>query len=187
LFGRTDLRLLTGFGLLCVCYVVPEGLVAPYAAEIGAGAAGAGLLLAAIPGGAVLGAAVFSRWVPAPRRLTLMGPLAIGTCAPLLLFVLRPGLGWALSILAVSGAASAYQLAANAAFVTAVPPAFRGQAFGLIQALMSVGQGLAIVAAGALAQMSGPVWVIVTAAGVGCGLAAVLALQWRAAAEPEVG
>jgi Major Facilitator Superfamily len=180
LFGRPELRILTGFGLLCIWYVVPEGLVTPYAAEIGAGATGAGLLLAAIPGGAVLGAAVLSRWVSPPRRLTLMGPLAIGTCAPLLLFGFRPGLGWSVLILAASGAASSYQLAANAAFVIAVPPDLRGQAFGLIQALMSVGQGLAIVAAGALAQFAGSTWVIVSAGGAGCLVAAVLALGWRA-------
>jgi Major Facilitator Superfamily len=187
LLGRSELRVLSGFGLLCVFYVVPEGLVTPYAAEIGAGAGGAGLLLAAIPGGAVLGAAGFSRWIAAPRRLTLMGPLAIGTCVPLLLFAVQPGLGWSVLILAVSGAASAYQLAANAAFVTAVPPQSRGQAFGLIQALMSVGQGLAIVTAGALAQLSGAVWVIVAAGGVGGLAAAVLALGWREPAQLGAG
>ena len=187
LFGRSELRVLTGFGLLCIWYVVPEGLVTPYAVEVSAGAAGAGLLLAASPGGAVLGAAIFSRWVAPPRRLALMGPLAIGTCAPLLLFVFRPGLGWSLLILGVSGAASAFQLAANAAFVTAVPPESRGQAFGLVQALMSVGQGLAIVTAGALAQLSGPVWVIVAAGGAGCLVAVVLALGWRALTELGAG
>jgi MFS family permease len=88
-----------------------------------------------------------------------------------------------LAIFAASGAASAYMLAANAAFVIAVPPQLRGQAFGLVQAMMSVGQGLAIVLAGALAQRWEPAWVIVAAAGIGCLLAVLLALAWRTLTE----
>jgi MFS family permease len=179
-FGRRDLRIIAGFGLLCVWYVVPEGLVAPYAAHVGGGPAAAGLLLAAIPGGAVPGAAVFSRWVSPARRLRLIGPLAIASCAPLLLCALQPGLGWSLVIFAASGAASAYMLAANAAFVLAVPPQLRGQAFGLVQALIRVGQGLSIVLGGALAQLWAPAWVIVAAAAIGCLIAVVHARAWRA-------
>ncbi len=178
-FGRPQLRILAGFALLCAFYVVPEGLVAPYAVEIGGGAQDAGLLLASIPAGALLGAVIFSRWVTPQGRLHWMGALAIGTCAPLLLCAWHPGLAWSLVIFAVSGAASAYQLAANAAFVMAVPQRSRGQAFGLVQALMSVGQGLAIVAAGALAEWWSPAWVIVAAGSAGSVIASGLALEWR--------
>ena len=59
-------------------------------------------------------------------------------------------------MLFASGLASAYQLAANAAFVSAVPPEARGQAFGIVQAGMNVGQGVAIVAAGAAAHLWPP-------------------------------
>jgi MFS family permease len=62
-----------------------------------------------------------------------------------------------------------------------VPAESRGQAFGLVQALMSVGQGLAIVTAGALAQLWGPVWVIVAAGVAGCLVATVLAFRWAPA------
>ncbi len=178
-FGTPQLRVLTGFALLCVWYVVPEGLVAPYAHDLGGGAAMAGLLLASIPGGAVLGALIFSRWVQPARRVRLMGPLALGTCAPFLGCVWHPGLGWSLVIFAVSGACSSYQLAANAAFVIAVPPVSRGQAFGLVQALMSVGQGLAVVLAGALAEFWGAAGVIVAAGAAGGVMAVLLALEGR--------
>ena len=177
--GRRDLRVLAGLGWLCVFYVVPEGLAVPYAALLGGDSTAAGLLLAAIPCGAAFGAIAFSRLVRPARRLALMGPLAVVTCAPLVVFALRPGLVLAVALFAASGAASAYQLAANAAFVAAVPPEARGTAFGLVQAVMSVGQGLAIVVAGALAQLWDPAWVI-TGAGVGgCVVAARLAAQWR--------
>ena len=139
----------------------------------------AGSLLAAIPCGAAFGAIAFSRLVRPARRLALMGPLAVVTCAPLVVFALRPGLVLAVVLFAASGAASAYQLAANAAFVAAVPPEARGTAFGLVQAVMCVGQGLAIVTAGALAQLWEPAWVITGAGLGGCVVAARLAAQWR--------
>jgi predicted MFS family arabinose efflux permease len=136
-------------------------------------------LLAAIPCGAACGAIAFSRLVLPARRLVLMGPLAVVTCAPLVAFAVRPGLVVAVLLFAASGAASAYQLAANAAFVAAVPPEARGIAFGLVQAVMSVGQGLAVIAAGAAAQLWGPAWVIAGAGIGGCLVAARLAAQWR--------
>ena len=56
---------------------------------------------------------------------------------------LRPPL-WAVVVLwALSGVGCAYQVAANAAFVAAVPPSERGQAFGLAQS-------------GILASVTGP-------------------------------
>jgi MFS family permease len=76
--GRADLRSLTGFGLLCVFYVVPEGLAVPYARELGGGAAAAGLLLAAAPFGSALGGLAFGRFVAPSRRLQLMGPAGGG-------------------------------------------------------------------------------------------------------------
>jgi MFS family permease len=183
-FGRRDLRTITGLAVICVFYVVPEGLVAPYAADLEGGPIASGLLLAAFPTGAVLGSAAFSRWVSPPTRFRVMGTLAIGSCAPLMLCALRPNLGWLLVIFTVASAASAYQLAANAAFVVAVPPQSRGQAFGLVQALMNVGQGGAIVLAGALAQLTSPTWVVTVSGAVGTLAAVLLARAWRSVIRP---
>jgi len=182
--GRRDLRVLAGLGWLCVFFVVPEGLAVPYAAQLDGGAAAAGLLLAAIPGGAALGAVIFSRFVLPRRRLALMGPLAVLTCAPLVGFLTHPGLATAVLLLALSGAASAYMLAANAAFVAAVPPESRGAAFGLVQAVMSVGQGLSILLAGLAAQTWGPAAVIAAAGAGGCVVATHLAWSWQRGTNP---
>jgi predicted MFS family arabinose efflux permease len=182
--GRRDLRVLAGLGWLCVFYVVPEGLAVPYAAGLGVGSAGAGLMLAAIPCGATLGAIVFSRFLDPQRRLALMGPLAFATCAPLIGFVVHPGVATGVLLLALSGAASAYMLAANAAFVAAVPPASRGTAFGLVQAVMSVGQGVAIVLAGLAAARWEPAGVIAAAGGAGCIAAVLLGWSWQRAESP---
>jgi hypothetical protein len=84
----------------------------------------------------------------------------------------------------VSGAASAYQLAANAAFVSALPADARGQAFGIVTAALCVGQGVAIVLAGAAAQVWPPAWVIAAAGLVGTVAAAWLAVSARGQVAP---
>lgn len=179
IFGRRDLALLTAFGMLAVFLVVPEGLAVPYAAELGGGAAAAGLLLAAGPLGGVVGALLFSRFVSPARRLRLMGPLAVASSVILVGCAVQPGLPWSVVVFAASGAGGAYQLAANAAFVEGVAPDARAQAFGLVQALMCLGQGGTIVVAGAVAEQWRPSSTIALAGGIGCLAAAVLAASWR--------
>ena len=182
LLGRRDLRTLAGFGLLCVFYVVPEGLAVPYTRELGGGPVAAGIVLAAAPFGSAVGGLAFGRLVAPARRLRLMAPLAFLSCAVLVLCVFRPSLPVVLVVLFASGLASAYQLAANAAFVSAVPPEARGQAFGIVQAGMNVGQGVAIVAAGAAAHLWSSAWVI-AAAGVAGRRDGVAARRRRASGE----
>jgi MFS family permease len=179
ILGRADLRTLTGLGLLCVFYVVPEGLAVPYARELGGGAATAGLLLAAAPFGAALGGLGFGRFVGPARRLRLMGPLAVAATGVLVLCATEPSLPLVLVVLAVSGVARAYQLAANAAFVSALPPESRGQAFGIVQAALCAGQGFAVIAAGAAAHFWSPGWVIACAGAIGTVAAVPLTLAWR--------
>lgn len=180
-FGRRDLRTLTGLALLCLFYVVPEGLAAPFAAELGGGASATGLLLASIPAGSVVGAALLSRWVPAPARRRWMGAIAVGSVAPLVLCGLAPGLWLTAVLFFVVGLATSYQLVANAEFVIAVPPEFRGQAFGLVQALMNVGQGSTIVIAGALAEVWPPHDIVAFAGAAGAVLAVLCAQAWARA------
>ena len=181
------LRALTGLALLCSFYVVAEGMAVFYAGLLGAGPVSAGLLLAAGPTGAVIGSVVLARWVSPQRRLRLMGPLAGAACAALIPYAAEPGLAIAAVLLALSGAASAYQLAANAAFVTAVPPDLRGQAFGLVQALMYVGQGVAVALAGACAQVWSAGTVIAAAGVLGCLAAALAGWAWRKTFRPSFG
>ena len=185
-FGRGVLRTLVLFGWLVTFYIVPMGLAAPLAAGLHAGlplAVTTGLIFAAGPLGTVLGAIAFSRLVPAARRQAWLGPLAVAACGVLLLLAFRLDLAASLAVLAVSGAGASYQLAANAAFVAAVPPERRGQAFGLANGGMQVFQGLWIVLAGALAAHAlEPGAVVAVSGGVGAALATALALTLRRAA-----
>jgi hypothetical protein len=92
-----------------------------------------------------------------------------------------------LVILAVSGACGVYQIAANAAFMTQVPAAQRGQAFGLAMSGIVAGQGIAFVLAGAAAQVISPPVVVAIAGGLGAAAAMALTVIWRGTRAPVPG
>ncbi|TDU83124.1 MFS transporter [Kribbella voronezhensis] len=167
------LRSLVALATIAGFYVTVEGLAVPYANEIGDGAKGAGLLLAASPAGAVLGMWLITLWPP-ERRMRLLGPLAVAACVPLVFCALRPGLIPTLALWALSGLASAYHLPTSAAFVQAVPDNRRGQAFGVASTALKSSQGIGILIAGAIAEQSRPslALAVVGAAGVAAALAA---------------
>ena len=180
-FADRRLRTLVLLGWLDAFYVLPQGLAVPYAARFHGMqmAVAAGLVFAAGPFGTALGAIVLGRMVDPPRRLRLMGPLAVVCCGALLLCALHPSLLISLAIFIASGACAAYQLAANAAFVAAIPSHRRGQAFGLANGGMQVSQGVWFVLAGAIAGALAPATVIAISGGLGAALAVALAMSWR--------
>jgi predicted MFS family arabinose efflux permease len=177
-FASPALRTPMLFGWLAAFYNAPEGVVTPLARTLGGGATIVGVILAAQALGQVVGAIMFSRLVAPAVRLRLMGPLAVATPAVLVLFVWRPGLTVSLLILIASGLFASYQLAANAAFVSAAPPQRRSQAFGLAQGGMSLGQGTVLILAGAAAQHHAPARVIAVCGAVGAVLALTITLTW---------
>lgn len=176
-FGSPALRLPMLFGWLCAFYDVPEGLASPLARALGGGAVTVGLILAAPALGTTVGAIGFSRFVSPPARLRWTGPLAVATCAVLMLFAVRPALLGALMTLVGCGLFGCYQLAANAAFVQAAPAAQRGQAFGIAQGGMSMGQGTAMILGGAAAEHVAPALVLAAAGVLGVLCALPLALS----------
>jgi len=178
------LRTLMLLGWLVAFYAVPEAVAAPYASQLGGGAAAVGLILAASAFGGVLAAPVFMRLVTPAQRMRLMGPLAVATCALLTLCLVRPPLPTVLTILAASGACGVYQIAANAAFMTAVPAAQRGQAFGLAMSGIFAGQGVAFILAGAAAEVISPPVVVAIAGGLGAAAAMALTVTWRRTPPP---
>jgi hypothetical protein len=96
---------------------------------------------------------------------------------------LNPGTGCA-KIFMVAGAFAGYQIAANAAFVVAVPAERRGQAFGLANGGMQVFQGTWFIVAGAIAGALGPATMIAISGRIGAVIATVLAVRWRASWRP---
>ncbi|MFN2624923.1 MAG: MFS transporter, partial [Mycobacteriales bacterium] len=157
--------------------VVPEGLAVAYAKSIGHGPVATGILTAAGPAGAALGLFVVGRFLSPPRRRELMLPLAAASFVALLPTALHPPFLVATGLWVLCGAGTAFQLAANATFVAAVPASIRGRAFGIAQSGLQVGQGLTIAGAGALALVM-PVHIVVALSGV-VGLVAVALLRTR--------
>ncbi|HEX2312912.1 MAG TPA: MFS transporter [Thermomonospora sp.] len=178
-FGDPTLRSLVSFAWLCAFYVIPEGLAAPYAATYpDSTAVTVGVLMSAMPTGMVIGAFVFSRFVRPSNRIRAMGWMSILACAPLNGSGLHPPLWAVVALWALSGMGSAYQLAANAAFVAAVPAAGRGQAFGLAQSGILAGQGLGILIGGVAAEVLGPQTVVALAGVAGLSAATMLTMLW---------
>ena len=182
-FGDARLRRLTCYAWLATFHTVPAGVVAPYAASLGGGARTIGSLLACSALGTALSMAVLSRWVPGERRQRLLQPLAVLAGVPLALCVLAPGPVLTGLLWAIAGAGSGYQLAANVAFVRAVPDASRAQAFALVAAGLVAGQGAGVLLAGALA-VSVPSHLVVGGAGVVSTVAALVLWLDPARARP---
>ncbi len=184
LFGDQALRTLLLLGWLVVFYTIPEGVAAPYAAKLGGGSIATGLVLASTVFSTTIATPLFTRFVRPRRRLAWMGPLAVLTCATLVLTALRPGLAASLVIFSLSAAFGVYQIAANTAFVVRVPNERRAQAFGIANMGVIVGQGAAFVAAGAAAEVVAPAVVIAVGGGIGAIVGLVLTLRWRHVSPP---
>jgi MFS family permease len=179
--ARPALRVPLLLGLLAAFYNAPQGVAAPLADALGGGAVAVGLILAASALGQTVGAIMFSRFVMPSARLRFMGPLAVAACVILVLFSWQPGLSGALVILCASGLCASYQLAANAAFVSATPRDRRSQAFGLAQGAMSLGQGAVMILAGGAAEHHAPERVIAVCGAIGAVLALAVGAAHRRA------
>ena len=183
-FGNRALGTLLLLGWLVAFYTIPEGIAAPYAAKLGGGSIATGLVLASTALSTTIVTPLFTRFVRPRRRIDWMGPLAVLTCATLVLTALHPGLAVSLVIFSFSAAFGVYQLAANTAFVVRVPNERRAQAFGIANMGVSVGQGAAFVAAGAAAEIFSPATVVAVGGGIGAVLGVVLTLRWRHVSPP---
>lgn len=183
-WGVRRLRALVALACIAGFCTAAEGVLVPYSAQVGAGPVTAGLLLAAAPLGTAGGMLVLARFAGPALRLRLMGPLAVAAAAPLVLFAAEPGPVAAGVLLGLSGVASAYQLAANAAFVQAVPDAQRGQAFGLAVTALQIAQGLGIGLAGWVAEQAGPGRAIAVAGAAGVVAAAGAWRSWHRSTAP---
>jgi Major Facilitator Superfamily len=183
-FGNPALRTLLLLGWLVAFYTIPQAVAAPYVHKLGGGPIATGVVLASTVLSTTIATPLFTRFVRPRRRLALMGPLAVMTCATLVLTALRPGLAVSLVIFSVSAAFGIYQIAANTAFVVRVPNERRAQAFGIANMGVIVGQGAAFVAAGAAAGVVSPAVVIAIGGGIGAVIAFVLTLRWRHVSPP---
>jgi predicted MFS family arabinose efflux permease len=174
------LRSLTALAWLAGCYIVPEGIAAPYADAVGAGTAvTVGLIMASDPIGSVVGAFVFGRLVPASVRIRGLGPFALLAGVPLALCALKPGLVVSAVLFALSGAlATAYHMQIGASFVQILPAASKAQGLGVMSSGLITVQGLGALAGGALSDAVGPPTAVAIAGAAGILLGIAPALTW---------
>jgi predicted MFS family arabinose efflux permease len=178
-FGDRQLRMLIGLAWLAAFYAVPEGIAAPYVGSLKGGAVAAGLLLATSGLGAAITTPLFTKRIGPLTRLKWMGPMAVLARGILAATAFRPNLIISMALFAVSNCFAMYQIAANTAFVERIPNEKRGQAFGLANAGLVVGQGLAFAVAGAAAEVVPPSTVVALSGGIGALIACGLAIRWR--------
>ncbi|MEV7725851.1 MFS transporter [Streptomyces sp. NPDC087917] len=182
LLGEPRLRALT---LLCwlppTFVVVPEALLTPYATDLGAGTATLGLLMCALPVGAISGELWAGSALTARTRARVTAPLAVLAPLPLLLYAFHPGAPVVMAALLLTGLAHAYTLGLDRMFVDAVPEGLRGSAMTLLTTGMMTLQGVGMAAAGLAAEFL-PAHAVVTGAAVlGSATVALLLVRLRAA------
>ena len=164
------------FGMVAIL-IVPEGLSAAWAVELGGGPVTAGLLLAAMPVGNVIGA-ILMRATGPERRSTLIKPFLLAVPLFLAPALAGPPTAVVFVLVVCAGVVNTVLVPLNGLFVRVLPPDYRARAFGVMQGGMQITHAVAVLAAGALADaFSVPVVVGVWAL-AGLLLMAVIVRTW---------
>jgi predicted MFS family arabinose efflux permease len=179
-FASSGLRTLVLFTWLMGLIPVYEGIAAPYAAASGGGPEAIGLLLAADPLGSVIGAFVYTRWVPAALRPRLIGWLSGLTAVPLMLCFLQPGMIVSVLLFVISGGLGTVALMqATASLTLAVPDESRAQAMGLSNTGLTTMMGLSPLLGGIVADQVTAQTTVGIFGVVGLVLTIPLAILWQ--------
>ncbi|MFI7698912.1 MFS transporter [Nonomuraea sp. NPDC049480] len=185
--GTPSLRNLLGLALLAAFHVIPEAIAVPYAHSLGLGDAEAGIMMAAMPAGTLIGVFALTTFVPARSRLLLMAPMAVLAGAPLVVAFLQPGFAMVLVLWGLTGVCTAYQVSANAEFVRIVPNEQRGQAVGLASSALVAVQGLGVMLGGVLVDWVGPARGLAIAGLAGLAVSVPPAIGWFRVLARQVG
>jgi predicted MFS family arabinose efflux permease len=173
-FGDARLRTLLAFSWLLGLIVVPEGLAAPYASQLGGGAQSVGILLASGPAGVLVGTVIYTRCLSAPTRAKLLGPFATAAGLPLLLCLMTPGLVVSCVLWALAGSFTGYQVQVVTEFVRTISPQVRGQGIAIASAGLLGAQGLGLLVGGLITQFAAPTTAIAAAGGTAVVLGGAL-------------
>ncbi|TQS21185.1 MFS transporter [Microbispora sp. KK1-11] len=161
-------------------FIVAEGTAAPFAEAAGAGSAGFGLLMAAMPAGTAVGEVLAGTLLGPAARERIALPLAAGSMLPMAAFAVHPPLPLAVALLLLTGLCAAYTLGIDQWFVHAVPATMRGSAMSLLGAGLMTLQGLGVAAGGAIAALIPPYAVICGAGAAGTACMVVILRSVRA-------
>jgi MFS family permease len=161
--------------VMTLALVAPEAVALPYAAAHGADAKAGGVLLAAVPFGAVVGVALVSRWQPIVQVRRML-PLATLAPLPLLGLVVDPAWPVAVVLFALSGFCQGFMVPLMATYALLAPDVMRGRLNGLAGSGFALVTAIAFVVVGALADLTTPAQAVVVAA---AATGVFLAVTWR--------
>ncbi len=188
LFGVPRIRaLLLMWWIPPMFFIVAEGTAAPFTDAAGAGSAGFGIFMAAMPAGTALGEVLAGTLLGAAARERITLPLAAMSLLPMAAFVMHPPLPLAVALMFLTGLCAAYTLGMDQWFVQAVPVTMRGSAMSLLGAGLMTLQGLGVAAGGAAAALVAPYAVICGAGAVGtvCTLAVLRSVRATRPTAPQ--
>ena len=156
-FGDPELRwLVLTASVVIGAALSTAGVAVPYAAAHHAGAATAGVLVALMELGVVIGTIVLGRVLRPRTAERMILPGALASTAILALTGLDLPVAATAVIWLIGSAFSAVQVVAGRVFIDRVPRELRGRAFGVAAAFIAVGQGIGVTLAGAIADVRGP-------------------------------
>jgi MFS family permease len=162
-----------------VFLIAPEAVALAYARLDGAGPAVGAALMASLPAGAALGAMLVARLEPV-RQVGLIVPLAVGSCAPLLLTSLAPPWQVALPLWFVAGLSQGFMVPLMTTVNLVSPAALRGRVNGLAGAGFSTVTAVTFLLAGAMADLASPAVAVTVAAVLGLALVGAAHHSWPA-------
>ncbi|MEW9534182.1 MFS transporter [Microbispora sp. NPDC049125] len=145
-------------------FVVAEGAAAPYSDAAGAGSAGFGLFLAAMPAGTVVSELLAGTLLTPVTRDRIALPLAAVSLLPMAAFAVHPPPALGVVFMLLTGLCAAYTLGMDRWFVDAVPEQTRGRAMSLLGAGVMTLQGLGMAVGGAAAEVL-PAYEVICGAG----------------------
>ncbi|MFC4117825.1 MFS transporter [Nonomuraea zeae] len=153
-FGDPVMRVIAFIAFATVTFViVPEGLAAAWASEIGGGGAAQGLIMAANPLGVAIGGLLLTRLLRPKARIRLIRPLAVLAPLTLVPAIFDPPLTGVLILVTASGVVMSLLLpAAQTLFKDVLPDEYRARAFGVMNSGIQIAQGAAILTTGALSE-----------------------------------
>ncbi|MCU1678707.1 MAG: major facilitator superfamily 1 [Frankiales bacterium] len=183
LFRNRRLRALLMLGWLPpMVGVIPEAMAIPYSSGRGSGGSGAGLLLAAVAGGVIVGEVVVARFMRPATRIRTMGALALAVSVPPLVFFARPAIAPAVALFFLSGLGWSYGLARSQLMLNALPLELRSRGLSVDTSGAMLTQGLGFVVAGAAAEFVRPQDVIAYGGLAGLLVTGIVLWQVRATA-----
>jgi MFS family permease len=160
-----------------VFLIAPEAVALAYAREEGADPVVGAALMASLPAGAAIGSMLVARLDPM-RQVNLIIPLAVASCAPLMLTSLAPPWYVALPLWFVAGASQGFMVPLMTTVNLVSPPALRGRVNGLAGAGFSTVTAATFLAAGAVADLATPAVAVTVAAVIGLALVGSAHRSW---------